>query len=232
MMTMSPQQNRKKRHLGLRRRICRRAGDFATDTDGVSLVEFAFMLPILMIVLLMVVSLSHMMMIDRKVTITAQATADLISQRAAVDSDDIAEFRLAAELMMQPYAPTFDIAVSHVAFSLPVGGNPGGVPLMSAPESWVALINSATEIPTTDVEAAANGDYISKPAGAITGALGTPGDALIMLRMTYTYRSVWVGDISLWGFNIPANLTFTKYTYARPRLNRQIASTQSLMTAN
>ena len=228
---MSPQQSRKKRHLGLRRRIFRRAGDFATDTDGISLVEFAFMLPILIIVLLMVVSLSHMMMIDRKVTITAQATADLISQRAAVDNDDIAEIRLAAELMMQPYAPTFDIAISHVAFSLPVGGNPGGVPQMGAAESWTALINGATEIPTTDVEAAANGDYISKPSGAVTGALGTPGDALIMLRMRYTYRSIWVGDISLWGFNVPATRVFTKYTYARPRLIRQIAAAQPDLAA-
>ena len=67
--------DRESRYLVALPGLRRRADRFATDTDGASLVEFAFMFPILLCVLFMTISLSHMMMIDRKVTRTAQATA-------------------------------------------------------------------------------------------------------------------------------------------------------------
>ena len=48
-----------------------------------------------------------------------------------------------------------------------------------------------------------------------------------MLRMNYRYQSLWRSDFSLFGINIPGVLTFSKETYARPRLIRQIAADQS-----
>lgn len=211
--------------FALQRRFGRRAGQFATDTEGTALVEFAFMFPILVMVLFMIITLSHMMMIDRKVTITAQATADLIAQRQAVDDNDIEDARLAAVLMMQPFSANFDISVAHVPFD-----EDTGVPDMTDAAAWRALINTTDELDSGVVEAMADGTDVSAPTGVTTGPMGTPGDALIMLRMRYQYQSIFVGEVRFLGINIPSNLTFTKFSYARPRLNRQITASSPVMS--
>lgn len=225
-MTMAFQRRLERSRRCLDRWIGRRAGRFAEDTEGVAIVEFAFMMPILIVALLMIITLSHMMMIDRKVTIMAQAATDLISQRQAVDADDINEIRLAAGLMMQPFSADFDISVAHVPFVIP-----GGAPDMTDPAAWRALINGAVQISDTEAETIADGSQLSKPASAVTGPLGTPGDALIILRLDYRYRSMWVGDFTFAGITIPATLPFTRYAFARPRLNRQITASSSVITS-
>ena len=113
--------------------------------------------------------------------------------------------------------------------------NPGGEPDMQADEAWRAVIMGADQITDEIAEAAANGGHvdddgtISAPPGTTVGALGTPGDALIMLVMNYRYQSLWVSDFTLMGLNFPGTMTFTKVTFARPRLIRQIASTADLI---
>ena len=191
------------------------------------MLEFAIMIPILIMTLMVSISLSHMMMIDRKVTFAAQAAADLIAQRQAVEIDDMEDIQSAAEMMMQPFDPNFDISVAHVPFD-DVTGDPD----MSSTEAWRAVINGADPLTNEEVEGAASGDNISKPAGAVTGPLGTPGDALVMVRMNYRYTSLWANEFTLIGITIPATLNFTKETYARPRLIRRIDSTAALFTVN
>ena len=211
---------------GIDRRLGRRMKRLAEDAEGASLVEFAFMMPILVLVLFMTISLSHMMMIDRKVTMTAQAAADLIAQRQEVTRDDIEDLLAAANLMMQPFATDFDISVAHIPFN-----DTTGVPSMSASVAWRAMINTPAgqdlRIPDDEAEDAANGFTVNKPTGAVTGPLGGAGDALIMLRMNYRYQSLWLSDFSMLGVTIPATITFSKETYARPRLIRQIESAQT-----
>ena len=208
------------------RALSRRSRRFAEDAEGASLVEFAFMFPVLVMVLFMTITLSHMMMIDRKVTFTAQAAADLVAQRQEADTAAMQEIKLAAELMMQPFATDFDISIAHIPYD-----DASGDPDMSSTAAWRALIKTgAVAIPDDEAEDAAAGDNVSAPAGETVGALGNAGDALVMVRMNYRYQSLWVSDFSLFGINFPSTLTFTKETYARPRLIRQIASTQPLFT--
>lgn len=210
----------------IERRLGRRMRRLAEDSEGASLVEFAFMMPILVLVLFMTISLSHMMMIDRKVTMTAQAAADLVAQRQEVDIDDIQDLLTAANLMMQPFATDFDISVAHIPFD-----DDTGVPDMTSGAAWRAMINTPTgldiRIPDDEAENAAAGNTVTSPTGALTGALGGAGDSLIMLRMNYRYQSLWLSDFSLLGVTIPGQITFSKETYARPRLIRQIAADQS-----
>lgn len=223
-MTMTHQRNLTQWRLGLMRRIRRRAGQYAEDTEGLALVEFAFLFPFLVMILMTIITLSHMMMVDRKVTITAQAAADLIAQRQAMDDSDVNDVRLAAELMMQPFASNFDISVAHVPFD-----ETTGVPDMSDGAAWRAIINGADQLGASEVEAMADGSNVSAPAGVTPGPMGTPGDAMIMLRMNYRYQSILVGDFNILGIGIPAVITFTKFTYSRPRLNRQITASNTLM---
>lgn len=211
---------------GLDRLLGRRMRRLAEDSEGASLVEFAFMMPILVLVLFMTISLSHMMMIDRKVTMTAQAAADLVAQRQEVKREDIEDLLTAANLMMQPFATDFDISVAHIPFD-----ENTGVPDMTDSAAWRAMINTPSgvdlRIPDDEAEDAAAGNTVTSPSGAVTGALGAAGDSLIMLRMNYRYQSLWLSDFTMLGVTIPATITFSKETYARPRLIRQIAADQA-----
>lgn len=226
-MSMTHQRHLAQWRLGLMRRIGRRAGRYAEDTEGLALVEFAFMFPFLVMILMTIITLSHMMMIDRKVTITAQAAVDLIAQRQAMDDDDVNEVRLAAQLMMQPFTANFDISVAHVPFD-----ETTGVPDMSDGAAWRAIINGADQLGDGEVEAMADGTNVSAPGGVTPGPMGTPGDALVMLRMNYRYQSILVGDFNILGIGIPAEITFTKFTYSRPRLSRQITASDPLMSSS
>lgn len=225
-MSMTHQRHLAQWRLGLMGRIGRRAGQYREDTEGLALVEFAFMFPFLVMILMTIITLSHMMMIDRKVTITAQAAVDLIAQRQAMDDGDVNDVRLAAQLMMQPFAANFDISVAHVPFD-----DDTGVPDMSDGAAWRAIINGADQLSSGEVEAMADGSNVSAPGGVTPGPLGTPGDAMVMLRMNYRYQSILVGDFNILGIGIPAEITFTKFTYSRPRLNRQITASDPLMSS-
>lgn len=219
------------------RHIRRRAGRFADDTQGVSLVEFAFMFPILLAILMMTISLSNMMIVDRKVTLASQAAADLIAQRQDVDEDAIRDVKTAVELMMQPFAANFDISVVHVPFH-----DTNGTPQMGSSAVWRATINTSNEITDTFATEYATGSKIVGPneanevdppnADDAVGAMGLPGDAVIVLLMNYYYQSLWLNDITFFGATIPGTMTFSKINFARPRLIRQITSAQSVIAVD
>ena len=210
----------------LGRALARRTDRFAADSQGMALVEFAFMFPILVMLLFMVISLSHMMMIDRKVTIASQAAADLIAQRQDVNLNFAQDMNRAIQLMLQPFAagPTdYNVSVAHIPFD-----SSTGAPELQSAEGWRVVIYGAAEISNSDGNTAASGGHVDDggsivaPPGAAIGPLGTPGDALIMLRMTYNYRSLWREDFEFFGLRIPGSLTFNKTAFARPRLIEQI----------
>lgn len=217
-----------KQKSGVMRYIDRGTRRFAEDTAGVAIVEFAFMFPIMVVIMIMTITFSHMMLIDRKLALTAQAAADLVAQRQSVELDDIEDVQRAAALMMEPYAATFTISIAHVPFD-----EDSGDPDMALDTAWRAVINGAVPIPTGYAQSVANGSLIVAPTGVATGPLGRPGDALVMLHMSYQYQSIWGTDFSFLDMiRIPGTLTFNKITYARPRLIRQIASDSPMYTVN
>ena len=65
--------------------VLRRLSDFATDRRGVSAVEFALLLPLMLTLYLGGVELSQGISIDRKVTLTARTPDDLLAAFAAYE---------------------------------------------------------------------------------------------------------------------------------------------------
>jgi Flp pilus assembly protein TadG len=86
---------------GLRQQIARLR--FAADTRGVSAVEFAMILPVMMVLFLGGVEISKAISINRKVTLAARSLADLVSQAPKVTSGDIANVLTAGEAVSWPY---------------------------------------------------------------------------------------------------------------------------------
>ena len=74
----------------------------ANDTRGLSAVEFALILPVMITMYMGAVEFSHALTIDRRVTSVASSAADLAAQSKQVTSDSVTDIFTAANSIMQP----------------------------------------------------------------------------------------------------------------------------------
>jgi Flp pilus assembly protein TadG len=75
------------------------------DRRGAAAVEFALMLPLMLIIFVGVSEVSEAVPISRKVTITTRAVTDLTTQYTSVDNDDLSNILGASSPIIAPYAP-------------------------------------------------------------------------------------------------------------------------------
>src|SRR3954453_11707931 len=95
---------------------------FAQDRRGVSAVEFAMLLPLMMTLYLGSVEISQGVGIDRKVTLTARTVADLASQASSINNTDMTNLLNASTSVISPYDSTkLQVTVSQV--SIDANGN-------------------------------------------------------------------------------------------------------------
>ncbi len=84
-------------------RIRRRLEAFAHDLSGLSAVEFALIVPIMIALYFGTVEFSNALTVDRRVTSVASTIADLAAQAEEVDRDDVGDMFAAAASIMNPY---------------------------------------------------------------------------------------------------------------------------------
>jgi Flp pilus assembly protein TadG len=80
-----------------------RLWQFAGDCRGLSAIEFAMLLPILITLFFGTIELSSGLAISRKVTLTAHTVADLASQLTTVKPSDSTDMLAASSSIMWPY---------------------------------------------------------------------------------------------------------------------------------
>jgi Flp pilus assembly protein TadG len=92
---------------------------FARDERGISAVEFALVLPVLIIIYLGSVELNHAITIDRKLTVAGSSVGDLVAQGTdSIPQEEMDDIFKAAQAIMQPYtSTTLKVVVSSVAIS-------------------------------------------------------------------------------------------------------------------
>ncbi len=86
------------KNTGLRAWRC-----FGRDRKGVALVEFAMLLPVMLIAYVGMVEVVQLVMINRKVTQLTSALSDLTARAQTVSPTDIDNIFNAAETIMMPY---------------------------------------------------------------------------------------------------------------------------------
>src|SRR5438105_1994404 len=84
----------------------RRCIRFVEDRRGVSAVEFAMLLPLMVTLYLGSVEISQGVGIDRKVTLTTRAVADLASQMSSINNTDMTNLLSASSSVIAPYDAT------------------------------------------------------------------------------------------------------------------------------
>ena len=161
--------------------------DLIGDRRGLAAIEFAMLVPIMLVMFFGTVELSSGVAVDRKVTLVARTLSDLTSQSDRVDDGVLTNFFTVKNAMLSPYSPTpvqatiTELFVDPITLKARVQWSVG-----SAPRSTSSVVG----IPT---------------------ALVVPGSYLIMGEVSYLYVPTVGYVMSKSGIN----LTSTAYT--RPR---------------
>jgi Flp pilus assembly protein TadG len=79
---------------------------FHNDRRGVSAVEFALVLPLMVILFVGVLQVSELASVKRKTTLVARATADLVAQSQSINQNDLNAVFQAGVAVMAPFDTT------------------------------------------------------------------------------------------------------------------------------
>jgi Flp pilus assembly protein TadG len=86
-------------------RTSRSARDVVNDCAGVAAVEFAFIVPLMLVLFFGTNEFAQGVAVDRKVAIMARTLADLASQNTSVTTTQLNNFFAASTAVMTPYSP-------------------------------------------------------------------------------------------------------------------------------
>jgi Flp pilus assembly protein TadG len=174
--------------MWLRARRC--AAGLIADRSGLAAIEFAMIVPIMLVMFFGTVEFSSGVAVDRKVTLVARTLSDLTSQSTTVATADTANFFAASAAILTPYSSTpAQAAISELYV------NPS---TLKATVQWNQTYQGAT--------ARAVGSAVTIPS-----ALAVGGTYLIFSEVSYLYTPA-VGYVMA-----QAGVTLSDVAYTRPR---------------
>ena len=177
--------------------LSKRFSSLRRDESGVSAVEFAMLLPLMITLYLGAVEISQGVSIDRKVTLTTRTVADLASQVSSIASTDMTNILDASSSVITPFdASKLKLVVSLVT----VDAN------SVARITWSCTRNGTKHGVNSTV---------SLPA-----ALNVANTSLIWSEVSYNY-------VPTIGYVVTGPLNLSDQIYMRPRLSDTITGPSS-----
>jgi Flp pilus assembly protein TadG len=166
---------------------------FRQDKRGVSAVEFAMLLPLMVTLYIGGVEVSSAIAVDRKVTLVARTLGDLVAQSTAVNATDMTNILNAATSVIQPYSSSvIQVTVSRVD----VDANSVAKVIWSKTKNGSARpVNQTVTLPS---------------------ALNTANTSLIWAESQYAYTPAI-------GYVITGTMQLKDQIYMRPRLSDTVA---------
>ena len=172
--------------------------DLIGDRSAVAAIEFALIVPIMLVMFFGTVEMSSGVAVDRKVTLVARTLSDLTSQATSVADTDMTNFFTASGAILTPYSPTPTHAKLSELYVDP-----------STLQARVQWSKSATLDSSGNVTLAA-GRAVSSIV-AIPSQLAVGGTYLIFSEVSYLYTPT-VGYVM--GH---AGVNLSDVAYTRPR---------------
>src|SRR5689334_19171383 len=170
---------------------------FASDVSGVSAVEFALLLPLMLTMYLGGSEVSQALTTSRKVTLVSRTVADLASQSSKITDTSMTNILNASAAVIAPFA-TGSVTVTVSQVKIDGSGN--------ATIDWSDTRNGTARTP---------GASVTLPA-----ALKVANTWLIWTEATYTYEPSF-------GSGITGTLNLADQMYMRPRLSNSVTRTAS-----
>ncbi len=175
----------------------RRIARFMRDRRAVSSVEFAIILPLMLVLYLGSAEVTQGIAIKRKVTLTAHTVADLSTQYTAIDNAEMSNILNASSAIIAPYtAGNLQATVSELAI------NAQG----QATVVWSNSLNGT---------ALAIGQSVNVPT-----ALAVPNTYLILGQAQYTYSPTY-------GYVLTNALTLSDQIFLLPRQSASVTRNNS-----
>jgi Flp pilus assembly protein TadG len=173
----------------------RRLSDFSGDNRGVSAVEFALLLPLMLTIYIGGIQVSQGISIDRKVTLTARTVADLVAQVSTIDTTGVNASLGASAAILAPYSDG-DAKITVSVVTIDANGN--------AKIAWSAAKNATARATNSAV--------------ALPDALKVPSTSLVWGEVTYSYKP------SI-GYGVVGTMTLSDQIFMRPRLSETVTKT-------
>jgi Flp pilus assembly protein TadG len=179
----------------LTRSLVDRLHNLAADQSGVSAVEFAVLLPLMMTLYLGGVEISQAVGADRKVTLVARTVGDLAAQVASISVNDMTNIFNAGKAVLIPYDSS-KISIKLTNVTIDSTGK--------ATVCWSQTYPTGTQ--------AESGDVSSK----IPPALKVASTTLIWAEVAYQYTPTI-------GYVVTGTLNLTDQIFMRPRLTTSVS---------
>jgi Flp pilus assembly protein TadG len=176
-------------HLSLSQYLVR----LRRDQSGVSAVEFAMILPLMITLYLGTVEISQAVGIDRKVTLTSRTVADLAAQVTSINNADMTNLLNASSAVIIPY-DTSRLSVTVSEVDIDANGN--------AKIAWSDTLGGT---------ARAKGSTVTLPS-----ALNIANTSVIWSEVSYTYTPTI-------GYVVTGSLNLSDQIYMRPRLSNTVS---------
>lgn len=167
------------------------------DNRGNSAVEFAVVLPVMLVMFFGTIEFSSGVALKRKVSLMTQSVADLVSRYTTVNDTDMNNFTIIADAMMTPYTATplkatvteiyIDPSTGVARAQWSKGDNPRGV-------------GSTVPVPANLIARDAANKIVA-------------GQYLIFSEASYLYTPIV-------GYVMKTGVTLSDQTYMRPRLSQ------------
>ncbi|HEY5336731.1 MAG TPA: TadE/TadG family type IV pilus assembly protein [Rhizomicrobium sp.] len=183
---------------------------FLKARDGLAAIEFAFIAPLLVTMLLGTVEVSNALECRQKVTMLASSAADLVAQTASVSSSDMTNIFNAVTAIVYPFPQSTTVIVISSVMS---DGNGGGTVAWSQANSGAALTAGSAVAFSTPIMSTCNTAVASSCTPCAKNAC-----SVIMAQITYNYTSPI-------GHFLVGSISMSDHFYARPRKSASVAYT-------
>ena len=200
------------------RAFAKRVVRLFSDRSGVAIVEFALILPLMVLVYVGASEISRLLSVDRKVVLLTRTLADVTSQYSTLASSDIVSIMQASAAVMSPYDWTAAKA-TLTGMSFPSA--------TTVSVDWTAVMNSAT---ARSCAAGAISVVSNSTAAALTNVptgIVSAGSYIIVADVTYTYAPLFLRSLLPNG-----GITLTETFFMRPRNSSTIPYTSGTTTVS
>ncbi|NVO14190.1 MAG: pilus assembly protein [Rhodoplanes sp.] len=187
-------------HARLLRFLAEPARRFGGDDGGVSAVEFALLLPVMLTLYLGGVEVTQAVSIDRKVTLVSHTVADLVAQATTVSTTDLTNILSAATAVLAPYSSAnLKVTVSSVVVDKS----------KKATIDWSSTQGGTARTKGTDVSSLIPSALLAPCATATTAC------TLIWGEAAYSYKPTI-------GYVITGTLPLSDQIFMKPRMTNQV----------